>query len=99
MQAVGLEPDVITYGAVMHGYARYEDWNKALMLMGQMQHEGIQPTLITHSTTAVAAKGQWRWAGFVLHRMQRQATQPDLQALSTLCKTYENGNQWTLAIH
>merc|ERR1711884_631779 len=81
MRSFALEPDVITYSAIIYGYARYQDWNKALRLMGHMRHEGIRPTLITHSTTAVAAKGNWPWAGFVLHQMQQQATQPDIQTL------------------
>mmetsp|Transcript_75544 Transcript_75544/g.149324 ORF Transcript_75544/g.149324 Transcript_75544/m.149324 type:complete len:121 (-) Transcript_75544:24-386(-) len=99
MRSVALEPDVITHSAIIYGYARYEDWNKALMLLGHVQHEGIRPTLVTHSTTAVAARRKWPWAGFVLHQMQQLATQPDIQALSTLQSTYEQSNQWTLAAH
>ena len=76
----GLEPNTITYNAVISACEKGEWPEKALELLEEMQHNGLEPDMITYSVVISACeKKKWpKKALQLLEEMKRNGLEPDL---------------------
>lgn len=68
----GLPLDTYCYTAVIDACAKAKMWRKALVLMDEMQQQGIEPSEVTYSVTISACGngGQWKKALDLLQLMK-----------------------------
>lgn len=93
IQAVGLDPDVVTYNtliAVAPGYKHVRS------LLGTMLSEGIQPSVFTYNILIHRARS-WKRALALLDMMRSEGIRPDVVTYNTLIsKAPDNNTSKTL---
>ncbi|KAM7493293.1 hypothetical protein LguiB_027902 [Lonicera macranthoides] len=91
MEALGFEPDVVTYNILMNRYNKSETIDEALRLFNDMSRSGFIPNIVTRNTIigGLCVVGRPLDACVLLDEMQTHRQQPDLFTyglLECLCK-------------
>ena len=83
-----LRPNIYSYGALMHGFAKSKSYKRALFHLDDMTRRGIQPNQVVVSSAmeACAAAGQYKAALEIMQNMSRTGVQPDITMLNTAIK-------------
>jgi len=81
-------PNVYTYGALMHGFAKSKDYKQALIYLDTMTKQGIKPNQVvfTSAIEACAEAGKYREALQVMDRIKQAGVRPDLTMINTAVK-------------
>ena len=83
-----LQPNVYTYGSLMHACAKVKGYKQALLYLDRMQEEGIVPNqiVLTSAMEACAEAGQYKEALAVMERMVATGMQPDITMVNSAIK-------------
>lgn len=83
-----LRPNVYSYGALMHAYARTKGYKQALALLYKMREDGVIPNMVvfTSAMEACAAAGQFREALTVMQQVHEVGLRPDITMTNTAIK-------------
>jgi pentatricopeptide repeat protein len=87
--------DVVSWNAMIAGYAQNGHCNEALALLQQMQVEGIKPNVITCTgmITGFMQNGQWDEAQDLFQQMQLAGIKPNVISWTAMIAGYtQNGN-------
>ena len=86
MRQQGLQPDVVTYGALITALAKADQPAQALVGLRAMRQQGLQPDVVTYSAliNAFAEANQPSRALEVLKEMRQQGRQPDSLTYNSL---------------
>lgn len=82
------KPNVYTYGALMHGFARTKDYKNALYYLDIMTDQGITPNLIvfTSAIEACSQAGEYKEALGIITRMKEFGMRPDVTMINAAIK-------------
>eukprot|EP00210_Caulerpa_lentillifera_P003346 g3192.t1 len=89
MMKKGIDPDAVTYNALMKGYSRVGNAQRVFELFEDLKREGIMPTEKTFGTiiNACAINGDIRKARMFLDRMKHMySLEPDEAAFNSVLK-------------
>lgn len=83
-----LQPNVYTYGALLHGFAKSRGYQQAIYYLDEMTHRGLVPNQIVISSVmeACSGAGKYREALEVMHRMDALGLEPDVAMINTAVK-------------
>jgi pentatricopeptide repeat protein len=83
-----LRPNIYTYGALMHGCAKTQNYKQALAWLEQMEKERIRPNNVVYTSAmeACAESGQYKEALKVMEAMKRAGIRPDLTMINAAIK-------------
>ena len=70
MQQREVEPDVITFNALISACEKEHQAEKALQLFDEMQQRGLEPDVITHTALCSACGNGQEWSGALHSLMQ-----------------------------
>jgi pentatricopeptide repeat protein len=83
------KPNIYTYGALMHAFAKSKNHQKAMQLLQQMKHDHIRPNHVILSTAmeACAEASQHQAALSILHMARYDYNmEPDMTMMNTAIK-------------
>jgi leucine-rich PPR motif-containing protein len=83
-----LRPNVYSYGALMHGFAKTKSYKQSLLYLDRMVAEGVMPNQIvfTSAMEACAEAGQYKEALGVMERIVEMGLKPDRTMVNTAIK-------------
>jgi pentatricopeptide repeat protein len=83
-----LRPNIYTYGALMHAFAKAKDYKQALACLGKMKSAGITPNhvVFTSAMEACAEAGMYKEALQVMDEIREVGLRPDLTMINTAVK-------------
>ncbi len=83
-----LQPNVYTYGSLMHGCVKARAYKQALDYLDKMEEQGVEPNQIvfTSAMEACAESGQYKEATGVMDRMINRGMKPDLTMVNAAIK-------------
>lgn len=83
-----LKPNVYTYGALMHGFAKTKNYKLALQTLDEMTKRGVRSNQIVISSAmeACAESGQHKEALSLLDRIETLGLKPDITMINTAIK-------------
>ena len=81
-------PNVYTFGALMHGFAKTKDYKKALYYINLMRNQNIKPNLIvfTSAIEACSQAGQYKEALGIIAHMKDVGMRPDVTMINAAIK-------------
>jgi pentatricopeptide repeat protein len=100
MTEQGVEPDTITYSALISACEKSGQWQKAVEIFGWMSMRRIEPNVYTYSALISACEkgGQWELAIEVFDEMRQAAVPPNVTTYNALISACEKGGQWRMAL-
>jgi pentatricopeptide repeat domain-containing protein 1 len=95
-----VQPNVITYSALISACAKGAQWQRAMAVFEEMKAAGVQPNDITYSALISACdKGaQWQRAMEVFEEMKEAGVQPNVQTFNPLISVLWQCSQRRTAI-
>ena len=80
--------------------AKQNRWQHAVLLLAEMQAQGLGPNVITYSATISACEkgSQWHEALELLAEMQAQGLEPNVITYNAAISACEKGSQWQQAL-
>lgn len=100
MEEVGVEPNVVTYTALMRGYFLSKNNKELYRVYEKMKARQIRPTPITLGTllTACSVEGDIKRASRILKEFQALGLSPDIVGMNALMKTCIQAGNLKMAI-
>lgn len=97
MDAQALQPDVVTYGALIN--ARRQ-WRLSLVLLSEASCRRITPNVIVYGSAMAACKegDAWQWAVSVLSHSRQARVELDRLAYNMLLGACEGGGSWETVV-
>lgn len=101
MRTRGLEPNSISYNAVIHGCRRGRAWNQAVGLLGEMRAVSAKMDVISFGAAIAACKecSKWERALFLFGEQREISLQPDQQSFAAVISACAKGRQWVLSLN
>jgi len=90
-------PQTIKHGtALVKEYGRQLMWQRAIEVLSEAQHHGLEPGIITFTACIAACSSSRHWvhAMSLLHDMQHRGLQPDVMAVTSVMGSALRGKQW-----
>jgi leucine-rich PPR motif-containing protein len=88
LKKTDLKPNIYTYGALMHGFAKTKSYRQALAYLDRMTAEGIIPNQIvfTSAMEACAEAGKYKEALAVMNKIHALGLKPDVTMINSAVK-------------
>lgn len=85
---VSLTPNIYSYGAIMHAFAKSKNYRRALQLLDQLDEKNVSLNLVVFSSAmdACAGAGKVTEALSVLTRAEKSGVKPDAAMYNTAIK-------------
>ncbi len=101
VEAHGVQPNTVTFNALMHAVAGSGDWHKALQLFQLMQQDPrFRPDVVSYGCVIRACEraGQWAMALEIFDEMVEGGLKPNARVFRSVIGACEKGEQWARAI-
>ncbi|CAK9014291.1 unnamed protein product [Durusdinium trenchii] len=92
------EEDTTSFNSVMTAQEKSGLWPRAMQLLGDFEHSGLQPDIVSLNALLAADDMDWRWALFWLDTAQRWSLQTDAVSFSSAISTMEKAGRWLVAL-
>ncbi|CAE7255564.1 unnamed protein product [Symbiodinium natans] len=99
--ALGLRPNVMTYGATMNALARGAAWQLALQLLHVMKEQTVPPNAVVCSCAISACDEaeEWTQSLALLEAMCRGGPAPNLITFNSAIIACTHARKWLTAVH
>lgn len=99
-QECGLEPDTVTFNALISACARGRQYDRAQHMYRDMQERGVSSDTYTFNSLLNACEkcGRWEEAFQLFDQMTSEGVIADTITYNTLISACEKGEQWEQAI-
>lgn len=94
-QAMGLEPDIVTYNILIKSYGKYEMYEKMGRVMDFMRKRFYSPTVVTHNIMieAFGKAGDIKKMDEFFLKMKHEGVKPTSVTYSSLVNAYSRAGQ------
>lgn len=91
------KPNVYSFSALMHAYAKSQNYRKALSYLEELLSQGHKLNLVVFAAAmdACASAGKHREASWVLERVEEQGLSPDATMMNTAVKAFIAAGEMT----
>ncbi|CAK9062749.1 unnamed protein product [Durusdinium trenchii] len=98
IQKVALAPSVVSYGAMLRLRGGTLNWSQALVLVGGMRPQHLQPNVVVCNTTVSACGDCWPEALGLLCELRFRGLQSDLITINAVMNAAEKSEAWAAAL-
>ncbi|GAY61284.1 hypothetical protein CUMW_208750 [Citrus unshiu] len=86
MKDENINPNVVTYTSLIHGFCHVDDWNEAKRLFIEMMDQGVQPNVVSFNVVIddLCKNGKMNEASWLVELMIQRGVHPDAFTYSTL---------------
>ncbi|KAF9590771.1 hypothetical protein IFM89_038298 [Coptis chinensis] len=98
--SLSVTPDDYSYNTVIHAYIELGNFDSAVLMMDEMEKNGVKPDLITFNTllNGYYSKGQFSDGEFFWARMEESGVVPDIISFNTKLKGLVSGGNISEAV-
>lgn len=100
MVHVGLEPNVITFNALLTAAERGHQWEAGLALLSETRCRSLRPDVITYNTTISACErsGEWSLCVWLLDEMHSVQIPPNVISYSAAISGCGRSREWARSL-